>query len=113
MTLHAFAPSPTEVPDPYDGHHWRLHARCRFIGPDTFYAPEDETWGERQRRERAARDICAACPVRIPCRDDAVKNKEQHGIWGGLTERERRGLRYVRWLPDGSATRGAGTSAAG
>ncbi|NGP06279.1 WhiB family transcriptional regulator [Rhodococcus sp. 14C212] len=113
MTLPAFALSPTAVPDARDGHSWRLHARCRFVGPDTFYAPEDETWGERQRRERAARDICAACPVRLPCRDDAVKNKEQHGIWGGLTERERRGLRYVRWLPDGSATRGAATPAAG
>ncbi|MGX7730134.1 WhiB family transcriptional regulator [Rhodococcus sp. 2H158] len=109
MTLPAFAPSPTDVPDPHDGHHWRLHARCRFVGPDTFYAPEDETWGERQRRERAARDICAACPVRLPCRDHAVKNKEQHGIWGGLTERERRGLRHVRWLPAGAGA----TSAAG
>lgn len=104
MTSPAPAPNPIVAPDAPD---WRLHARCRFIGPDTFYAPEGETLGERQRRERAARDICAPCPVRIACRDHAVKNKEQHGIWGGLTERERRGLRYVRWLPD-RATSAAG-----
>jgi hypothetical protein len=40
-----------------------------------------------------ARQVCAACPVRQPCLDYAITNRITHGIWGGLTERERRALR--------------------
>jgi hypothetical protein len=40
-----------------------------------------------------ARLVCAACPVRQPCLDYAITNRITHGIWGGLTERERRALR--------------------
>jgi hypothetical protein len=40
-----------------------------------------------------ARRVCAACPVRQPCLDYAISNRISHGIWGGLTERERRALR--------------------
>ena len=39
-----------------------------------------------------ARQVCAACPVRQPCLDYAITNRITHGIWGGLTERERRAL---------------------
>ena len=44
-----------------------------------------------------ARQVCAACPVRQPCLDYAITNRIVHGIWGGLTERERRALRS-RWV---------------
>jgi WhiB family redox-sensing transcriptional regulator len=40
-----------------------------------------------------ARRICAVCPVRQPCLDFAVSHGITHGIWGGLTERDRRALR--------------------
>ena len=40
-----------------------------------------------------ARQICAACPVRQPCLDYALSHGIMHGIWGGLTERDRRALR--------------------
>jgi transcription factor WhiB len=40
-----------------------------------------------------ARQVCAACPVRQACLDYAISNRITHGIWGGLTERERRALR--------------------
>ena len=40
-----------------------------------------------------ARQVCAACPVRQPCLDYAITNRITYGIWGGLTERERRALR--------------------
>jgi len=40
-----------------------------------------------------ARQVCAVCPVRQPCLDYAISNGITHGIWGGLTERERRALR--------------------
>src|SRR5262249_27100243 len=40
-----------------------------------------------------ARQVCAACPVRQPCPDYAITNRIAYGVWGGLTERERRALR--------------------
>jgi len=43
-------------------------------------------------RERKAKSICAACPVRIECLEYAVRIREPHGIWGGLNEIERRVL---------------------
>ena len=44
-----------------------------------------------------ARRVCARCPVRQPCLDYAITNRIVHGIWGGLTERERRALQS-RWV---------------
>lgn len=46
----------------------------------------------------AAKQICAACPVRLACLQWALDNYEQYGIWGGLTERERRRLRVVNTI---------------
>ena len=40
-----------------------------------------------------ARRVCAECPVRQPCLDYAISHGITHGIWGGLTERDRRPLR--------------------
>jgi hypothetical protein len=40
-----------------------------------------------------ARQVCAGCPVRQPCLDYALSHGITHGIWGGLTERDRRPLR--------------------
>ena len=48
---------------------------------------------ERGESAEPARRVCAACPVRQPCLDYAISNRITHGIWGGLTERERRALR--------------------
>ena len=52
---------------------------------------------ERGESAGPARRVCAACPVREPCLDYAITNRISHGIWGGLTERERRALRS-RWV---------------
>ncbi|MFD0634201.1 WhiB family transcriptional regulator [Catenulispora yoronensis] len=45
----------------------------------------------RERREQAAKRICAGCPVREECAAFAVALGERHGTWGGLTDKERRG----------------------
>jgi WhiB family redox-sensing transcriptional regulator len=72
---------------------WMLGATCRGR-PDLFFAPDDsETRSERRRREAAAKSVCALCPVRMQCLMDALESDERFGIWGGLTERERRSLR--------------------
>lgn len=45
---------------------------------------------------RAGRELCADCPVKVECLDYALDARIKHGIWGGLTERERRTLRRDR-----------------
>ena len=65
---------------------WRERAACRGIDLEVFFPGRGETAGP-------ARQVCAACPVRQPCLDYGISNRITHGIWGGLTERERRALR--------------------
>ena len=74
--------------DPDD---WVLAAACRGSG-HLFFAPDDgaESRIERRRRESAAKAICAGCVVRRECLDEAVAASERFGVWGGMTERERR-----------------------
>jgi WhiB family redox-sensing transcriptional regulator len=65
---------------------WRELAACRSFDLEVFFP-------ERGESAEPARQVCAACPVRQPCLDYAISNRITHGIWGGLTERERRALR--------------------
>lgn len=66
---------------------WRQRAACRGIDPAVFYPASDE-------EAQPAKAICAQCPVRQPCLEYALVNRERDGVWGGATERERR--RMVR-----------------
>ena len=62
---------------------WQQAARCRGIDPDVFHPQSNEEADE-------AKAICASCPVREPCLEYALVVREKLGVWGGLTERERR-----------------------
>ncbi|HOB04324.1 MAG TPA: WhiB family transcriptional regulator [Propionibacteriaceae bacterium] len=62
---------------------WTLRAKCRGMQDDLF--PE----GADQKRVRA---ICGGCPVRTECLAEALDNRIEWGVWGGMTERERRQL---------------------
>ena len=83
---------------------WRVDASCRSTHAALFFAPSTvEPTQERRTREAHARALCRSCPVQPACRDYALDVQEPHGIWGGLTELERR--RIVRWrLAERSAT---------
>jgi len=76
---------------------WRELAACRGAGLELFFPERGESAGP-------ARQVCAACPVRQPCLDYAISNRITHGIWGGLTERERRPLQ-TRWVQDARRNR--------
>ena len=65
---------------------WRQHGLCAQTDPDVFYPEKGGT-------SRPAKQVCATCPVRDECLDFAVATDERWGIWGGLTERERRQLK--------------------
>jgi WhiB family redox-sensing transcriptional regulator len=64
---------------------WRQYARCLGADPELFYPASDEG-------AEAAKSMCAVCPVHEPCLDHAIVGRERQGVWGGLTEQERRRL---------------------
>lgn len=71
------------VPD--DGQSWHDMAACRGSGVN--FHPE------RGEDARPAKAVCAGCPVREQCLDDALADSTRKGIWGGTSERERRRMR--------------------
>jgi WhiB family redox-sensing transcriptional regulator len=72
---------------------WQAHAACRGEMGHDFYPPANgERRPERRLRESRAKAVCARCPVRAECLDMAVANGERYGVWGGLTDAERRSL---------------------
>ena len=72
---------------------WMINARC-LGNTRLFFAPdESETRAERRFRESQAKAVCHSCVVRVECLSEALKSDERFGIWGGLTERERRAAR--------------------
>ncbi len=69
---------------------WQRQALCGGVGDGVFFPVEDEPPPARDRRERIAEAICAACPVREPCAVHAPAHRELHGVRGGLSETDRR-----------------------
>ncbi len=89
---------PTEGTAPGAGV-WREDAACRGIESSVFFSPDGERGQARARREERARRICEDCPVLSRCRDHALATGEPYGIWGGMTETDRR--RHARRLRRG------------
>ena len=63
---------------------WSAQAKCQEVDPDELFVQ-----GAEQNR---AKVICTACPVRTECLADALDNQVEFGVWGGMTERERRAI---------------------
>jgi WhiB family transcriptional regulator, redox-sensing transcriptional regulator len=72
---------------------WRLAAACRYMDPDLFFPIG--TAGPSAAQITRAKEVCRACPVRTPCLGWALERGVEHGVWGGMTEEERRALRVV------------------
>lgn len=70
---------------------WQDHANCLGVDPDLFFP-------ERGASTREAKEVCRGCVVRIDCLEYALANGEKFGIWGGMSERERRRVRRARAL---------------
>jgi WhiB family redox-sensing transcriptional regulator len=63
---------------------WPSMAACRNGDPDALFVQGAE--------QNVAKRICRSCPVRYECLADALDNHIEFGVWGGMTERERRAL---------------------
>jgi WhiB family transcriptional regulator, redox-sensing transcriptional regulator len=79
---------------------WQDLANCLGVDPDLFFP-------ERGASTKEAKEVCRGCVVREECLEYALANGEKFGIWGGMSERERRRVRRARAL----ARRAAGGSA--
>lgn len=69
---------------------WHRQALCGGVITGVFFPSDEECPPQRHHRERVAKAICAAGPVRRPCAVYALVNRELHGVWGGLSEADRR-----------------------
>jgi WhiB family redox-sensing transcriptional regulator len=77
---------------------WQQYANCLGVDPDLFFP-------ERGASTREAKEVCRGCVVREDCLEYAITHSEKFGIWGGLSERERRRIRRERALAGLSAAR--------
>ncbi len=74
----------TTTHSPQTVHDWTASAACSKTDPDELFVT-----GAAQNRAKA---VCLSCPVRVECLADALDNRVEFGVWGGMTERERRAL---------------------
>lgn len=73
------------TPEEYMRAYWITRARCRAGDPDLLFVRGAEQRG-------VAASVCGRCPVVGQCLADALDNRIEFGVWGGLTERQRRAL---------------------
>ena len=86
-------PGPRDWDDPTDAdlaaiddsEAWQDRALCAETDPEAFFPEKGES-------VKPAKRVCGSCPVRPQCLRFALENRERFGVWGGLSERERRGL---------------------
>ena len=71
---------------------WQLRGSCQGLNSSVFFHPDGERGSARSRRADRAKAICQRCPVLEQCRRHALSAREPYGVWGGLTEEERREL---------------------
>ena len=76
---------------------WQERANCLGVDPDLFFT-------ERGASTREAKGVCKGCEVRLECLEYALAHGEKFGIWGGLSERERRRVRRERAMARRLAT---------
>lgn len=80
----------------HDTRHWAAQGACASLNPEDFFVQ-----GADQHK---AKVVCRSCPVLNQCLADALDNRIEFGVWGGMTERERRRLLrehpgVTSWLP--------------
>jgi WhiB family redox-sensing transcriptional regulator len=83
-----------EEPQPSE-EEWSARAVCSQTDPEAFYP-------EKGGSTKDAKKVCQGCPVQKKCLQWALDHDERYGVWGGLSERERRRLKQgvVGYEPD-------------
>lgn len=88
---------PKPIMENYD---WQLRGLCRDEDPEVFFLPDNARMGEKTKRVNLAKKVCEGCPVIQECLSYALKSQQDYGVWGGMSQDERRRLlgRKVVWL---------------
>jgi WhiB family redox-sensing transcriptional regulator len=76
----------------YDLWKWQEEGLCRKrnIDPNVFFFEDSMRGKVKRSKEKEAKKICQACPVIQQCLEHSLNLPENYGIWGGMTEEERR-----------------------
>lgn len=85
---------PRRLPPRGDDGAWRDQAECRPEEPELFF-PVGST-GPAAEQIEEAKAVCRRCPVMQQCLGWALDTRQDHGVWGGRTETERRTIRRRR-----------------
>jgi WhiB family redox-sensing transcriptional regulator len=75
---------------------WMNRAACKHLDLALFFGYDGEPFAERAEREVAAIQVCAGCPVRVPCLEAQLARTAQFGVAGGMTADERTAERKRR-----------------
>jgi WhiB family redox-sensing transcriptional regulator len=75
------------APAAYKNTEWMHRAACKGEEQYIFFE------AKRPDNVKLAKLICSTCPVRVQCLNYAIEANEEYGIWGGMTTKERRGLK--------------------
>jgi WhiB family transcriptional regulator, redox-sensing transcriptional regulator len=87
-------------------HEWRNHALCRDTDPELFFPVG--TTGTALIQIYRAKQVCEQCTVRLDCLEFSLTTNQDSGVWGGLSEEERRVIRRQRAGRARTRTRNAG-----
>lgn len=80
-----------KLPKPLlDNYEWQYKGECNKHNPETFFLPYNARMSEKTALIKVAKDICAQCPVIAECLSYALDTEQEFGVWGGLSEDERR-----------------------
>lgn len=71
---------------------WRVRAACRNEDPELFFPPALKGPRNREWENQAKRVCYSHCPVRRECLTESLNRREEFGVWGGVTEWERRDM---------------------
>lgn len=69
---------------------WQYQGACRNTDPENFFLEYNQRGTSKRKKELAAIAICNTCPVKRECLEHALKVPEMFGVWGGMTEEQRR-----------------------
>ena len=72
---------------------WQYQGACIGMDSMRFFHPEGERGSSRRKRDDDAKAVCRTCEVQAVCLQWALDNNQDSGVWGGMSEEERRSLR--------------------
>lgn len=80
----------------HDEWEWQYQGACRNADPELFFLEYKMRGATKRKREKEALAFCSNCPVINECREHSLKVPEIYGVWGGLTEEQRRRILQKR-----------------